>query len=231
MEQWEKTVVELEAAINNRNLWRDSQAECRISCSYVPEEKHQPDFGIGYSQYSVLRGSCIARCLKKHLGEKYAADQRFSTVIEDEFAERKPFQYLNVAYYNVGRLADAVAAAYTFFQGGVGDDPTGEEALATLDFYDHVDGVNKDWYVDLLVRPHLKSFEEAAHAYKIENYADSVVLFQNALLDYFEEIKDCRALCELPVDLGDKYSDTLPFYHKFQVRLTNLLAQTFYTKN
>ena len=114
-ERWGDCVTELESAINQRRFWRDSQADCRLSCAYVPEATHAKDFGVGFQQYSILRGSCITRCIRGRLG-KYWHDQRVSEELEEEFRNRIPYQYLNVAYYNVGRLTDAVAAAFTYFQ-------------------------------------------------------------------------------------------------------------------
>ena len=92
-----------------------NKADCRLSCAYVPEATHAKDFGVGFQQYAILRGSCIARCIRGRLGAHWQ-DQRFDEEIEVEFRNRVPYQYLNVAYYNVGRLTDAVAAAFTYFQ-------------------------------------------------------------------------------------------------------------------
>ena len=92
---------------------------------------------------------------------------------------------------------EAVAAAYTFFQANAD-----EEAMATLDYYDDKEGVTPDMYVDLESASYITIFEEATHAYKIEDYPEAIRLFNNALDEYYDEIGDCRALCEMPVDLG-----------------------------
>ena len=57
----------------------------------ITKEKHQADFGIGYNQYSILRGSCVSRCLKSHLG-KHWYDQRFTDEVENDFISRRPYQ-------------------------------------------------------------------------------------------------------------------------------------------
>lgn len=74
--------------------------------------------------------------------------------------------------------------------------------MATLDYYDDKEGVTADMYVDLESASYITIFEEATHAYKIEDYPEAVRLFNNALDEYYDEIGDCRALCEMPVDLG-----------------------------
>ena len=54
-------------------------------------------------QYSILRGSCIANCLKRTFGDHWQ-DQRIEDTLEQDFEQRIPYQYLNVAYYQVGKL-------------------------------------------------------------------------------------------------------------------------------
>lgn len=211
-ERWVDTITELESAINQRRFWHNSQADCRLSCAYVPEETHARDFGVGFQQYSILRGSCITRCIRGRLGPHWQ-DQRFDEEIEIEFRNRVPYQYLNVAYYNTGRLNDAVAAAFTYFQANPSDD----EHMSTLDFYQEMPNVDQAMFVDVEARLHVKAFEEATEAYVAERYEEAIKLFHNALDEWYEEFADCRALCERPVDFGDKYKDELPGYHKFQV--------------
>ena len=54
-------------------------------------------------QYSILRGSCIANCLRRTFGDHWQ-DQRIEETLEQDFEQRIPYQYLNVAYYKVGKL-------------------------------------------------------------------------------------------------------------------------------
>ena len=54
-------------------------------------------------QYSILRGSCISNCLKRNFGDHWQ-DQRIEETLEQDFEQRIPYQYLNVAYYQVGKL-------------------------------------------------------------------------------------------------------------------------------
>lgn len=58
---------------------------------------------IIYFKYSILRGSCIANCLKRTFGDHWQ-DQRIEETLEQDFEQRIPYQYLNVAYYQVGKL-------------------------------------------------------------------------------------------------------------------------------
>ena len=76
------------------------------------------DLGYGFAQYAIIRATCLERCLKKNLGEKFY-DQRVIPEIELKFKQRIPYQYLNVAYYNLNKLSEAVAAAYTFFNDAI----------------------------------------------------------------------------------------------------------------
>ena len=89
--------------------------------------------------------------------------------------------------------------------------------MSTLDFYQEMPNVDQAMFVDVEARLHVKAFEEATEAYVAEKYAESIQLFNNALDEWYEEFADCRALCERPVDFGEKYKEELPGYHKYQV--------------
>ena len=89
--------------------------------------------------------------------------------------------------------------------------------MSTLDFYQEMPDVNQAMFVDVEARLHVKAFEEASEAYVKEDYHQAIQLFENALKEWYEEFADCRALCEQPVDFGDKYKEELPTFQKYQV--------------
>ena len=89
--------------------------------------------------------------------------------------------------------------------------------MGTLDFYQDMPDVNQAMFVDVEARLHVKAFEEASEAYVKEDYHQAIQLFENALNEWYEEFADCRALCEEPVDFGDKYKEELPTFQKYQV--------------
>ena len=175
----------------------------------------------------IIRATCLDRCFKKHLGAAFA-DQRVLPEIEAEFKQRLPYQYLNVAYFNLGRLSDAVAAAYTYFNANPmpvrpGEEPT--EGQLTLDFYNEVEGVTAEMYVDLETHDYFKLYERASHAYQLEEWENAIDLFKRSLKEYYLEAEGCRGLCEKPYDFGEAYPNRLPHFHRLQVNHLSQMLQ------
>ncbi|GLD50095.1 prolyl 3-hydroxylase 2 [Lates japonicus] len=88
----------------------------------------------------------------------------------------------------------AAAAAHTYFQAN----PEHVEMGENLEQYKDLEGVNEDHFVDREARPHQYSFTAAVALYVKGDYEGAIVLFEEALTEYYEADVECRALCQGP---------------------------------
>ncbi|KAG7230705.1 hypothetical protein INR49_019518 [Caranx melampygus] len=93
----------------------------------------------------------------------------------------------------------AAAAAHTYFQAN----PEHVEMGQNLEQYKDLQGVEEDHFVDREARPHQQSFTAAVRLYDKGDYEGAIVLFEDALVEYYEADVECRALCQGPQRFED----------------------------
>ncbi|KAJ3598784.1 hypothetical protein NHX12_032748 [Muraenolepis orangiensis] len=89
---------------------------------------------------------------------------------------------------------DAAAAAHTYFQAN----PEHVEMGQNLEQYKNQQGVQEDHFVDREARPHQRSFTAGVRLYDNGDYEEAIVLFEEALVEYYSADVKCRALCQGP---------------------------------
>uniref|UniRef100_H3DDL8 procollagen-proline 3-dioxygenase n=1 Tax=Tetraodon nigroviridis TaxID=99883 RepID=H3DDL8_TETNG len=88
----------------------------------------------------------------------------------------------------------AAAAAHTYFQAN----PEHVEMGNNLEQYKDLQGVQENHFVDREDRPHQRSFTEAVKLYDKGDFGAAIVVFEEALVEYYRADVECRALCQWP---------------------------------
>ncbi|XP_028299282.1 prolyl 3-hydroxylase 2 isoform X2 [Gouania willdenowi] len=67
-----------------------------------------------------------------------------------------------------------------------------------LEQYKDLQGVTEEHFVDREARPHQRAFTKAVKLYDKGHYEEAIVLFEEALEEYYKADVNCRALCQGP---------------------------------
>ncbi|XP_004559938.1 prolyl 3-hydroxylase 1 [Maylandia zebra] len=199
---WLSVILNMEKALKNKATLRKVKAQCRQSCA------NQTAFGeplaglgvpipgtgsvedLGFFQKFLKRADCVNSCETEKVGAPSL--HLVSEEIELEFKKRSPYNYLQVAYFKINKLAKAVAAANTFFLAN----PDHMEMRQNLDYYRMMAGVQEDDFKDLEARPHMAQFLLGKSSYSDDSFILAAEHFESAVDEYFIADKECRVLCE-----------------------------------
>uniref|UniRef100_A0A7N8YJV5 procollagen-proline 3-dioxygenase n=1 Tax=Mastacembelus armatus TaxID=205130 RepID=A0A7N8YJV5_9TELE len=199
---WFSVILNMEKALRNEATVRSVKARCRVSCA------NQTAFGeplgglgvpipgagsvedLGFFQKILKRAECVKSCETEKLGPLTV--HQVSEEVELEFKKRTPYNYLQVAYFKINKLNQAVAAANTFFQAN----PDHMEMRQNLEYYRMMEGVQQEDFKDLEAKPHMAEFLLGKSYYSDDSFGLAAEHFERAVDEYFIADEECRALCE-----------------------------------
>ncbi|XP_072897819.1 prolyl 3-hydroxylase 2 isoform X2 [Hemitrygon akajei] len=187
---WPEVVRAMEAAVDSYRQLRRLQVRCRLECA----ARH----GLGQSGDQLVatvlhRADCIRRCQTGYMGP--ASIYRVSPDIEHEFERRGPYNYLQLAYYKLGELHKAAAAAHTFFLAN----PEHVEMRQSLERYRQMEGVQESHFADREIRPYMEAFNRGLEHFGEEEYGLAIAALEEALSQFWQAEKECRAYCQGPL--------------------------------
>lgn len=188
---YESVVRHMEAALNSSAEVRCTKVRCRLRC----QDQHQFEASFSdlrFFDIVLRRAACLNNCIDEKLGS-----QSYHKVSEDvvqDFNRRIPYNYLQLAYQKLKMPDKAAAAAHTYFQAN----PEHVEMGQDLEQYKDLQGVQEEHFVDREARLHQRLFADAVKLYDKGNYEGAIVLFEDALVQYFNADVECRALCQGP---------------------------------
>ncbi|XP_068514382.1 prolyl 3-hydroxylase 1 isoform X2 [Anas acuta] len=202
---WPGVVLHMERALRARAALRSRLLRCRLRCANAtagpaeeeqprpqPESEPEPPLrDLLFFRGLLRRAACLRRC-----GPAAPSRYRLGEELEREFRKRSPYNYLQVAYFKINKVAKAVAAAHTFFVAN----PEHVEMKQNLEYYQMMAGVKEADFIDLEARPHMTEFRLGVRFYTEEQPAAAVLHLEKALEEYFVADTECRALCEGPYD-------------------------------
>uniref|UniRef100_A0A8C2Y8B1 procollagen-proline 3-dioxygenase n=1 Tax=Coturnix japonica TaxID=93934 RepID=A0A8C2Y8B1_COTJA len=193
---WPAVVLHMERALRARAAIRARSVRCRLRCAngtaVVPTDGLEPALrDLLFFRGLLRRAACIRGC-----GPSQPSRYRLGEELEREFRKRSPYNYLQVAYFKINKVANAVAAAHTFFVAN----PEHVEMKQNLEYYQMMAGVKESDFADLEARPHMTEFRLGVRFYSEEQPAAAVLHLEKALEEYFVADTECRALCEGPYD-------------------------------
>ncbi|NXI35163.1 P3H3 hydroxylase, partial [Galbula dea] len=153
----------------------------------------------------LQRADCLQHCLGNRLGAALSA-HRASHAIRRDFERREPYNYLQVAFFQLKKLDQAVSAAYTFFVAN----PQHLQMREDIEKYRRMSGVKADKFQDLEATPHWESYEAGVQHYNADEYLQAVARLEESLTGALSALEECRALCEGPWEDEDSEEEMQP---------------------
>ncbi|XP_008328020.1 prolyl 3-hydroxylase 2 isoform X2 [Cynoglossus semilaevis] len=181
----------MEAALSSQAEVRSTRVRCRLRC----QDQHPFDdtfSELRFFDVVLHRAACMNRCIEDKLGAQSL--HKVSEDVAQDFHRRIPYNYLQLAYQKLKQPEKAAAAAHTYFQAN----PEHVEMGPNLEQYRDQQDVQEVHFVDQEARPHQHSFTEAVKLYDVGDYEGAIVLFEEALVEYYTADVECRALCQGP---------------------------------
>nr|XP_014349216.1 PREDICTED: prolyl 3-hydroxylase 3 [Latimeria chalumnae] len=189
---WVVAVQHLERALLNFAALKQVKVECYRRCGEeadFPEpeglqQKPLPD--LRFFDTIFKKAECLGFCETERLGT--ASLHRVGEDVKIDFEKRTPYNFLQVAYYQLKKLDKAVAAAHTFFIAN----PEHLEMQQNLQKYKKMSGVSERSFQDLEARPHWvgTTFRTTTSQHTGGG---------RATLDHYIQVLRCRQNCVLEV--------------------------------
>ncbi|KAJ0032491.1 hypothetical protein NQD34_002572 [Periophthalmus magnuspinnatus] len=188
---YESVVLHMEAALNSSSELRQTKVRCRLRCQ--DEHPFEDSFtDLRLFDTVLRRAACMNSCVEERVGAQSL--HKISEDVVQDFNRRIPYNYLQLAYQKLKMPDKAAAAAHTYFQAN----PEHVEMGQNLEQYKDQRDVRPEHFVDRQARLHQQYFTDAVKLYDKGDYEGSIVLFEEALVEYFKADVECRALCQGP---------------------------------
>lgn len=116
---WLSVILNMEKALRNKATVRKVKTQCRLSCAnqtafgapLAASADPGPGSGsladLSFFQKILQRAECVKTCESEKLGSPTLHE--VTEDVELEFRKRTPYNYLQVAYFKVKRLAESPA--------------------------------------------------------------------------------------------------------------------------
>ncbi|XP_028817999.1 prolyl 3-hydroxylase 2 [Denticeps clupeoides] len=180
---YRRVVRLMEEALRGAAELRRARIRCRLAC----EDQHRfrgPASEPQLCDTVLRRAACLRGCLERSVGAQSL--HKVSEEVAQDFQRRVPYNYLQMAYYQLKEVDKAASAAHTYFQANP----------EHVEQYKSTEGLEQ--LVDREARPHQRAFSEAVKMYDQGRYEEAAGLFEEALSEYYRADVECRVLCEGP---------------------------------
>uniref|UniRef100_A0A8C4XLQ8 procollagen-proline 3-dioxygenase n=1 Tax=Falco tinnunculus TaxID=100819 RepID=A0A8C4XLQ8_FALTI len=195
---WGRAAELLQRALHSYAGLRAARRACRAACRREAAFLGGPPAGSGPWEAALFgrvlqRADCLQHCLGRRLGAAPSA-HRASLAIRRDFQQREPYNYLQVAFFQLKKLDQAVSAAHTFFVAN----PQHLQMREDIEKYRRMSGVKSDNFRDLEATPHWEAYEAGVQHYNADEYVQAVARLEESLTEALSALEECRALCEGP---------------------------------
>ncbi|KAM9390063.1 prolyl 3-hydroxylase 3 [Phaethornis superciliosus] len=200
---WGRAAELLQRALQSYAGLRAARLHCRARCLREAAFLGLPA-GAGPWEAALFgrvlqRADCLQHCLGQRLGTAPSA-HRASRAIRRDFERREPYNYLQVAFFQLKKLDQAVSAAHTFFVAN----PQHLQMREDIEKYRRMSGVRSDNFQDLEATPHWEAYEAGVQHYNADEYLQAVARLEESLSESLSALEECRALCEGPWEDEDE---------------------------
>ncbi|KAK8403828.1 hypothetical protein O3P69_000128 [Scylla paramamosain] len=199
-EDWEGCAMNMELALKGWHWWNDNTASCRKNCSHEAREKEllatHTDEEDRYFEHILHSTLCLIKCKNEAFGPQ--RDRVVESKVLAEFKDMKPYDYLQLCYYRLGRMNDAANAAATV----LAVQPDNEVMSENMRYYLEEGGIDAENVVNLEMKPYAQEYVKATVAYKENNFDLTITHMEHSLKMFLEEYQNCRYMCESPFDQG-----------------------------
>ncbi|NXP48237.1 P3H3 hydroxylase, partial [Heliornis fulica] len=196
---WGRAAELLQRALHSysglRAARRDCLAACRQEAAFLGGPPGGGPWEPALFSRVLQRADCLQHCLGQRLGAAPSA-HRASLAVRREFEQREPYNYLQVAFFQLKKLDQAVSAAHTFFVAN----PQHLQMREDIEKYRRMSAVKSDNFRDLEATPHWEAYEAGVQHYDADEYLQAVARLEESLTEALSALEDCRALCEGPLE-------------------------------
>lgn len=102
LKKWGETIANIEEALTDYISWENM---CRAECQHQSELEWSPEFTTTVSNYMLSLLLCKQKCQEKLKSLDFDSGQMFLADL---------LNYLQISYYNIGRIEDAAKAVQTY---------------------------------------------------------------------------------------------------------------------
>ncbi|CAH1786500.1 unnamed protein product, partial [Owenia fusiformis] len=195
-EKWYDCITNFLRALEDHKFYQTNLITCRVDCQtkhFLPLEK-VVNVELAFFDYALRVSDCVRRCKKRVFEER--PDGTASKEVEEAFESLKPYDYLQLCYYKIDNLEQAIATAYTFLLGN----PEHEPMRRNIEYYRKMPGVKLDWFKDIELKTYQAYYLQALDHYKKDEWLMVLENMEKALQNYYKEHEQCAALCEEKYD-------------------------------
>ncbi|NXW48359.1 P3H3 hydroxylase, partial [Nyctiprogne leucopyga] len=200
---WGRAAELLQRALHSYAGLRAARRACRAACdgeaAFAGGAAGAGPWEAALFGPVLQRADCLQHCLGRRLGPAPSA-HRASRAIRRDFERREPYNYLQVAFFQLKKLDRAVSAAHTFFVAN----PQHLQMREDIEKYRRMSGVKSDNFRDLEATPHWEAYEAGLQHYNADEYLQAVARLEESLTEVLSALEECRALCEGPREDEDE---------------------------
>ncbi|NXH10243.1 P3H3 hydroxylase, partial [Bucco capensis] len=206
---WARAAELLQRAIHSYARLRAARRSCRDACrrdaAFLGGPPESGPWEAALFGRVLQRADCLQHCLEHRLGSA-PSTHRASHIIRRDFERREPYNYLQVAFFQLKKLDQAVSAAHTFFVAN----PQHLQMREDIEKYRRMSGVKSDKFQDLEAMPHWEAYEAGVQHYNADEYLQAVARLEESLQEALSALEECRALCEGPWEDEDSEEEMQP---------------------
>ncbi|OXB60481.1 hypothetical protein ASZ78_000772 [Callipepla squamata] len=206
---WGRAAELLQRALHSyaglRTARRSCRAACRREAAFLGGPPAAGPWEAALFDRVLQRADCLQHCLGSRLGTAPSA-HRASLLIQRDFERREPYNYLQVAFFQLKKLDQAVSAAHTYFVAN----PQHLQMREDIEKYRRMSGVKSDNFRDLEAAPHWEAYEAGVRHYNADEYLKAVDRLEESLREALSALEECRDLCEGPLEDEEEEEDLQP---------------------
>ncbi|NWJ00487.1 P3H3 hydroxylase, partial [Crypturellus undulatus] len=193
--EWPRAAELLQRSLHSYAGLQEARSACRHACRAEAAFAQGPaaPWEAVFFERVLQRADCLQHCLGRRLGGPPSA-HRVSHAIQRDFEQREPYNYLQVAFFQLKKLDQAVSAAHTFFVAN----PQHLQMREDIEKYRRMSGVKADSFRDLEATPLWEAYEAGVQHYNADEYLEAVARLEESLGEALSALEECRTLCEGP---------------------------------
>nr|XP_045620540.1 prolyl 3-hydroxylase 1-like isoform X2 [Procambarus clarkii] len=167
-----------------------------------------------FYERAVYNTLCVVKCKKSIFGSRM--DRIVEGNINEDFHNRKPYDYLQLCYFKVDEFKKAADAAATV----LAVQPDHEVMKTNLKYYLAEGPLNAEDVLNLELQEYGKEFIKGNVAYNNGDYKTTIIHMEKSLALFYDAMEDCRHLCENPFDQGwfPDFISSLANHYTFTLR-------------
>uniref|UniRef100_A0A8C6XYW7 procollagen-proline 3-dioxygenase n=1 Tax=Naja naja TaxID=35670 RepID=A0A8C6XYW7_NAJNA len=220
-QDWPRASELLQRSLHSYSQLQEARRKCRGGCQreacFGSQSPLQP-WETSFFDRVLQRAECLEECLGRRLGGQ-PSRYRASRVIQQDFEEREPYNYLQIAFFKLKKLDEAVSSAHTFFVAN----PQHLQMREDMEKYQRMAGVKSESFRDLEAQPHWVRYFWKTGCYRTDQKAARL---EESLREGLLAVENCRALCEGPrEDEDNKDEMQLGLYETHYVQVLKCRQQ------